>query len=348
MSSILFSLVSITEKLGIPINIVSNVEISKTQNSVIQVYNAQREIYGTFFCIDDLSDGQQLQITCGPLLMPEVKFGLKEAKSLTQEFKQILKALFILANHYLPETIDDQQLNLEDFYQLQHFSYNSFYDINEYYKLELLLFSHVKDRNKLAAVKTLELFVKYYYKNLSSDQLKCFYCSLITLLARVEIEKGIPVSKVFDQQFHYYQYLHEVRNITAFEALAKQAIHDFLANPTNIPKKNYSSVIVYVLNYIENHMLEAISLKSICDDVSRDSKYVGRLFYKEVGMHFKDFVHLKKIEKAKYFLLFSDKTINQISEELSFSNQSHFSAVFKKIVGLTPYIYQRNRVYYSY
>ncbi len=95
-------------------------------------------------------------------------------------------------------------------------------------------------------------------------------------------------------------------------------------------------------------MLEAISLKSICDDVSRDSKYVGRLFYKEVGMHFKDFVHLKKIEKAKYFLLFSDKTINQISEELSFSNQSHFSAVFKKIVGLTPYIYQRNRVYYSY
>lgn len=212
----------------------------------------------------------------------------------------------------------------------------------------MLLFSHVKDRNKLAAIKTLELFIKYYYKSLTSDQLKCFYCALITLLTRMEVEKGVPVSKVFNRQFQYYEYLQEIRDINKFETLAKQAIHDFLAHPTNIPKKTYSPVTVCVLNYVENHLYEAISLKNICDVLNRDSKYVGRLFYKEVGMHFKDFMHLKKIEKAKYFLLFSNKSINQIAEELSFSTQSHFSTVFKKIVGITPYKYQRNRVYYSY
>lgn len=109
----------------------------------------------------------------------------------------------------------------------------------------MLLFSHVKDRNKLAAIKTLELFIKYYYKSLTSDQLKCFYCALITLLTRVEVEKGVPVSKVFNRQFQYYEYLQEIRDINKFETLAKQAIHDFLAHPTNIPKKPIA-LLLYV------------------------------------------------------------------------------------------------------
>lgn len=349
MSPILISLISITERLGIPVNVVEE-EISPEENqlSTIQVFNIKREIYGTFLYNDSASDGEYTRITCGPLLMAEVKFGLKEAEDATQEFKQILTNLFMLANHYLPESIDEKQLKLEDFYQLQTFSYNTFDEMDEYYKLELLLFSHVKDRNKLAAIKTLDLFIKHYYNYFSSDQLKCFYLALITLLTRVEIEKGVPVSKVFDQQFHYYQYLQEIQDIHTFEFLSKQAVHNFIAHPTNLPKKDYSPITVCVLNYIENHLYEVISLKEISASLNRDSKYVGRLFHKEVGMCFKDFSQLKKVEKAKYFLLFSNKSINQISEELSFSTQSHFSATFKKVVGITPYKYKCNRVYYSY
>ena len=312
------------------------------------MYNKKREIYGTFLYKDRELEKEITRIIFGPLFMAEVKFGLKKAQDATQEFKQILSGLFILVNHYSPSNIEDNELNLEIFYQSQTFAYNTFPDIDEYYKLELLLFSHVKDRNKLAAIKTLELFIKYYYKNISIDQLKCFYCALITLLTRVEIEKGVPVSIIFDKQIYYYQYLSEIRDIYIFEALSKKAIHDFVSNSNNIPKKHYSPITVYVLNYIENHLYETISLKEICDDLNRDSKYVGKLFYQEVGLHFKDFIHLKKIEKAKYFLLFSSKTINQISEELSFSTQSHFSTVFKKVVGVTPYKYRCNRIYYSY
>jgi YesN/AraC family two-component response regulator len=349
MSPILFSLLSITENLGIPVNISEETTESETkQFTTIQIYNIEREIYGTFFYNDETSNLGHVRITCGPLLMAEVKFGLKEAETLTQDFRKLLTDLFILANHCPPQTIDDESLNLEDFYQLKTFSYNTFSEMDEYYKLELLLFSHVKDRNKLAAIKTLDLFIKHYYKELSSDQLKCFYCALITLLTRVEIEKGVPVNKVFDQQFHYYQYLQEIRDIHIFETLSKRAIQDFFSHATNLPKKDYSFITVCVLNYVENHLYEAITLNDICASLDRDSKYVGKLFQKEIGMRFKDFVHLKKIEKSKNFLLFSNKTINQISEELSFSSQSHFSAIFKKVVGITPYKYQRNRVYYSY
>lgn len=51
---------------------------------------------------------------------------------------------------------------------------------------------------------------------------------------------------------------------------------------------------------------------------------------------------IKKFEKSKYYLLFSNKSIYEIAEDLSFSSQSHFSSVFKKIVGTTPNKYKKH------
>jgi YesN/AraC family two-component response regulator len=349
-TTILFSLLEITEKLGIPTKVLNSAIDDTEQELVnsIQLYNIHREIYGTFFYKNNDPSSHYGQIIFGPLLMAEVKFGLSEAESATQEFRQILNNLFVLMNHKLPEYINEEQLNLEHYYQTNKFSYNTFDDMDEFYRLELLLFSHIKDRNKLAASKTLELFIKHYYKHLTVNQLKCFYCALITLLTRVEIEKGNPVNKVFDQQLLYYHYSQEVQNIHTFEGLIKRALQDFFTQSTKIPKNTYSPTTICVLNYVENHLYEATTLAEICQSLNREAKYVGKLFYKEIGMHFKDYVHLKKIEKAKYLLLFSNKTINEISEELSFCSQSHFSSIFKRIVGTTPYKYKSKRVYYSY
>ncbi|EMF0253384.1 hypothetical protein NAG47_001535 [Enterococcus hirae] len=98
MSPILISLISITEKLGIPVSVVEKtLKTEENQLSAIQMYNIKRKIYGTFLYSDSSSETGYMQITCGPLLMAEVNFGLKEAEDTTQEFRQILTNLFILA-----------------------------------------------------------------------------------------------------------------------------------------------------------------------------------------------------------------------------------------------------------
>ncbi|WP_164506569.1 helix-turn-helix domain-containing protein [Lapidilactobacillus mulanensis] len=103
-----------------------------------------------------------------------------------------------------------------------------------------------------------------------------------------------------------------------------------------------------MLNYIENNLDEQVTLTEISALLSRDPKYVGKLFRAEVGMSFKEYCLQKKIDNAKHLLLFSDKTINEISVELAYSSQSHFSMVFKKSTGITPYDYRCKRVYYTY
>lgn len=341
------SLIQLSKKVGIPIQVISekdsNIIVDKKS---ILLYNVDREIYGSFLLNQDIYSNKQAIF--GPLLMAEVSFGIDEALEVIDDFREVLHNFYILLHHTIPENIEDSKLDIKSYYQDTKFIYNTFDNIDDFYRLELLLFSHIKDYNQLAAFKTIDLFFKYFYYRLTSDQLKCFYCSIITLLTRVQIEKGAPVKKIFDQQFLYYRYFSEIKNIQTFNYLIKKAISDFLGQTIKISIDSYSPLVIHVLNNIENHLYENITLSDICLQLGRDPKYVGRLFFKELGMHFKEYIHTKKIEKAKYLLLFTDKTINDISEELSFSSQSHFSTLFKNLVGITPYQYQKQRIYYSF
>lgn len=343
------SLKLLSEHLGFSLQ-VENTPLSKSSNSIdetIVIFNEGREIYGTFnyYAIDSAT---YYKFVFGSLLMPEVDFGVNTVETFLQEFRSILSSLFVLINKKNQKKIIENDLKIDEYYLNNDFSYNIIDDMDEFYRLELLLFSHIKDRNKLAAIKTLELFIKHYYQELTSTQLKCFYISLITLLTRVEIEKGNPVNEVFEKQLQYYNYMNEIKNLATFETILKQAIHDYFHNYTAIPKKTYSPVIVCVLNMIENSLYKNITLAAICSDISKEPKYVGRLFFQEVGIRFKDYYLLKKIERSKYLLLFSAKTINEVSEDLAFCSQSHFTTSFKKIVGITPKDYKKRHVYYSY
>ena len=55
---------------------------------------------------------------------------------------------------------------------------------------------------------------------------------------------------------------------------------------------------------------------------------------------------IKKIEKATHLLRYSDKSLIDIANYLSFSSQSHFTKTFENFIGLTPKKY-RDKYYKS-
>ena len=50
-----------------------------------------------------------------------------------------------------------------------------------------------------------------------------------------------------------------------------------------------------------------------------------------------------KQKKAAEELLYSQKTINEIAEELHFSNKTHFYKLFKEKYGITPKEFRANK-----
>ena len=98
-----------------------------------------------------------------------------------------------------------------------------------------------------------------------------------------------------------------------------------------------SKPIVLCIDYIYSHIHYRITIAELSDYLGISESYLSKLFHKEMGLPLSQYITNLKIEKAKNLLQYSDYSIIDISNYLSFSSQSHFIQVFQKKVGLTPH-----------
>jgi len=116
------------------------------------------------------------------------------------------------------------------------------------------------------------------------------------------------------------------------------------ANYKKTVQKN-SKVIQKVLKVIEYNIAdEELSLSKIADKiVYMNVDYLGKLFKKEVGENFSQYLINARIEKAKK-LLSQDhySKISDIAHKVGYGNNpQYFGQVFKKVTGYTPSEYRK-------
>lgn len=96
--------------------------------------------------------------------------------------------------------------------------------------------------------------------------------------------------------------------------------------------------------YIEEHYSEeGLSLKKIADDVlSMDRAYLSKIFQKELGVKFSDYLNQFRINRAKDLLtMYHNSRVQEIANEVGFGNNpGYFSQVFKKYTGVLPSDYK--------
>lgn len=94
--------------------------------------------------------------------------------------------------------------------------------------------------------------------------------------------------------------------------------------------------------YIEQNILKDISLDSVAENAFISSCYLSRLFKKEFGLGFSEYIAKRKIVLAQLLLRFSDLQINTIALELAYNDANYFCRLFKKETGTSPSEYRRN------
>ncbi|SFM11548.1 two-component system, response regulator YesN [Gracilibacillus orientalis] len=108
--------------------------------------------------------------------------------------------------------------------------------------------------------------------------------------------------------------------------------------------KKYSKAVEQVINYIEEQLANPeLSLKKIAREILfMNEDYLGRLFQREMGERFSQYVYRLRMEKAKHLLEEkSNLKMFEISDITGFGNKSHyFSLAFKKYTGMSPTEYK--------
>lgn len=104
----------------------------------------------------------------------------------------------------------------------------------------------------------------------------------------------------------------------------------------NMLTVNTTDKIKIVLNYINEHYFEDISISTLSNLCNYSEYHFMRFFKKNIGLTCVQYINNYRLEKASILLTSSNNTIMDISLEVGFDNLSYFNKLFKRKYNLTP------------
>lgn len=91
-----------------------------------------------------------------------------------------------------------------------------------------------------------------------------------------------------------------------------------------------------VLEFIDKHSSENINIEKLAQKCGMCYSNFAKQFKTQYGKTCKEYIEFIRICKADTLLLYTNKTLDYISQETGFTDASHFIRTYKKIRGITP------------
>lgn len=108
-----------------------------------------------------------------------------------------------------------------------------------------------------------------------------------------------------------------------------------------IDKSKKTPVVIEVQKYINrNYNNEDLSISEIANSLGISQTYLTRLFKRELGMTFADYLTNVRIKNAIILMRDPSLRLCEIAKLIGYGTQHYFSNVFKKHVGISPQDYK--------
>ncbi|CAH1194115.1 Arabinose operon regulatory protein [Paenibacillus auburnensis] len=125
-----------------------------------------------------------------------------------------------------------------------------------------------------------------------------------------------------------------------FLFLLEQLLREYSDADAPVPARELTTEIKMICQYIEDHYTENITLNQLTELTGLSKYHLLRLFTKQKGISPYRYLETIRINQAKR-LLEQGVSPMEVALQAGFSDQSHFTNFFKKLIGLTPKQYLR-------
>jgi AraC family transcriptional regulator len=98
------------------------------------------------------------------------------------------------------------------------------------------------------------------------------------------------------------------------------------------------------IDYMQANLGEDVSLRSVAAQVGLSPFHFARLFKESTALTPHQYLIQCRVHRAKGLLQVADYSIGDVALQVGFCDQSHFSAHFKRVYGLTPRQFVRRSV----
>ncbi|PWT75467.1 MAG: AraC family transcriptional regulator [Bacteroidetes bacterium] len=154
------------------------------------------------------------------------------------------------------------------------------------------------------------------------------------------LEKALPV---YDALYSWATHLQKEKHTQQpFEHLLVNVFNSYLKS-TPGKRKKIPDWAQELKEIIQDHIDTSLSLKEISKDLEISPSYLSREFSKYFeDLSFGDYIRKRRIEKAIQLMESSAYSLTEIAYLTGFSDQSHFTRIFKKNTGQNPSEYRKN------
>lgn len=225
-----------------------------------------------------------------------------------------------------------------------HSDVNTFFKYDDHSILEKLqkaLVEGIKSGNEDSVKERLQ-DIYSYLKNIDptkKDYIKNFYWNTISSINNIRISL---LSGEDDKKPEYsdlsglYGLVEKCTNADELNMLLDESARNVSQKVNTYNNKSIKLVLRKAVDYLYAHYNEQITLNEVAEHTFVSTYYISRMFKREMGKNFVDFLNEIRIEKAKEMLKDVRYKTYEVAEKVGIPDAHYFSRLFKKYAGLTP------------
>jgi AraC-like DNA-binding protein len=185
-----------------------------------------------------------------------------------------------------------------------------------------------------------EVFDKYISaivdKGIHFNEYPVLMMQLISKAFQLVQEQGGAVKKVLGDKaaIEHFLKLNTLEDIIKwFKIVLFEPITAFLNQQA---ESQYLNIANQMVKLVHERYDQEISLEACASILNFHPVYLSRVFKKEMGINFSEYLAEYRMNMAKTWLENTTWKISEIAEKLSYTNTTAFIRTFRKIVGMTP------------
>lgn len=135
----------------------------------------------------------------------------------------------------------------------------------------------------------------------------------------------------------------ELLEIDTLEEMEDWIIHFFTSSlvvAEEVKELSKRTEVLDACQYVSLNLNRRITLDEVAEHLFMNPSYFSRLFRKETGETFIEYVNRMKVERAKELLDQTSLPVAKIGEALGYDNHSYFIKMFRSQAGVTPQEYR--------
>lgn len=155
------------------------------------------------------------------------------------------------------------------------------------------------------------------------------------------LELGIII---YDGLYSWAKHLHHLKHTQAgpAEQMLLEVFHKYIKQSASKKAPEWAKELKEMIqDQLDTNM--TLSLQQVSDELEINPTYLSREFSKYFdNLSFGDYIRKLRIEKAISLMTDTDYSLTEIAYLTGFSDQSHFTRIFKKQTGQNPSLYKKS------